>query len=208
MMQFQIAEFFPTTGVKNVLDYGAGNSPYRQFITCNRYTTADIKQNLNSDIEHIFSPNCPLQLEDNTFDLVLLLDVLEHVPDPVFVLKEIIRLMVPEGKLIISLPFIYREHETPGDYWRYTFYGIQKLVEDQNGYIQRHKKVGNFAYTIISLFLERGIENGEKDNLGYLGRSINWLVRAALPLFSNVLKRSSGEHDGIYHHLLVEVKFN
>ena len=41
---------------------------------------------------------------DGYFDAVLLLDVLEHVPDPAAVIQEIGRLLRPGGQLIVSVP--------------------------------------------------------------------------------------------------------
>lgn len=42
------------------------------------------------------------QLE--TYDLILLLDVLEHLPDPAETLKKLAKLLSPEGRVIISVP--------------------------------------------------------------------------------------------------------
>lgn len=108
LMQAQIAAFLPAEQVSSVLDYGGGNSPYRPFICRDRYVTADVGQNLAGDIEHLIVPGEPLPIAAGTFDLLLLLDVLEHAPDSAFVLGEIRRLLSPRGRLVISLPFLYR----------------------------------------------------------------------------------------------------
>jgi len=207
LMQEQIAAFLPTEHFDSVLDYGTGNSPYRSFISCDRYVTADVGQNLAGDIEHLLIPGEPLKIAEKTFDLVLLLDVLKHVPDTSFVLGEIRRLLAPGGCLVISLPFLYCEHETPNDFTRYTVFGVSEFISRHQGSIVRITKAGNVYYTLISLFLERGISNGESVSLGTMGRIANRIVHAFVPLLAPLLRRPPKSDDGIYHHLLLEVCF-
>ncbi len=208
IMQAQIAAFLPAKQVGRVLDFGAGNSPYRRFILCDCYVTADIQQNIAGNIEHLIIPGEPLPFAAGTFDLVLMLDVLEHVPDPAFVLGEIRRLLAPGGRLLISLPFLYREHETPLDFVRYTMFGIRELIAREQGMLVRACKAGNIYYTILSLFFERGVANGEINRLGVLGRLVNRALRTLVPLLAPILRRPPKNDDGIYHHLLLEVSFS
>ena len=207
LMQAQIAAFLPAVKLGRVLDYGAGNSPYRHLFECDRYVAADISQNLAGDIDHLIVPGEPLQIAAGTFDLVLLLDVLEHVSDPAFVLSEIRRLLAPGGRLIISRPFLCREHETPFDFARYTVFGVRELVARQQGSLVRVRKAGNVYYTLLSIFLERGVGNGERSRLGVTGRIVNRALRALVPLLAPLLRRPPCSDDGIYHHLLLEVSF-
>ncbi len=46
----------------------------------------------------------PLPFDDKHFDLVFMLDVIEHLPNPVSVLSETMRVLKPAGKLMISTP--------------------------------------------------------------------------------------------------------
>lgn len=62
-----------------VLDFGAGNSPYRGFFDCDHYVTADIEQNVDGTIDHILA-DARLPRAAKGADLVLAFDVLEHVP--------------------------------------------------------------------------------------------------------------------------------
>ncbi len=45
-----------------------------------------------------------LPFEDQTFSVVTMLDVLEHVPDPISSLREVERVLRPNGRLILSVP--------------------------------------------------------------------------------------------------------
>ncbi|MGQ9784823.1 MAG: methyltransferase domain-containing protein [Armatimonadota bacterium] len=57
---------------------------------------------------------------DGAFDGIVSTWVLEHLRDPWMFFKEAYRVVRPEGFLIIAVPFIYREHGSPFDYWRFT----------------------------------------------------------------------------------------
>ncbi|MES2770830.1 MAG: methyltransferase domain-containing protein [Pseudomonadota bacterium] len=208
LMQEQIATFLPSAPVARVLDYGAGNSPYRHVICCEHYLRADLSQNLAGDIDQLIIPGEQLPFAPASFNLILLLDVLEHLADPAFVLRDIKRLLAPQGRLIISVPFLYREHETPHDFARYTAFGIRQLIANQEGTVLRLKKVGNVFYTLLSLFLERGIVNGERNRLGLPGRIVNRVACWLVPLLAPLLHSPASADAGIYHHLLLEVGFS
>ncbi len=204
----QVVDFFPNKRWGNVLDYGAGNSPYRDYIDCDFYRTVDINQNAACDIDYLLSGGPGVPLADKSVDLILLMDVLEHVREPGPILIELRRLLSNGGRLIISLPFIYREHETPSDFYRYTLFGIQELISSHSGRIIKVAKVGNFWYTFLSLFMERKIYYGERNKLGLFGRIINKLLRGITPLLSPWLKYPPDMNACIYHHLLLEVEFS
>lgn len=208
IMQRQIAAFLLAGQLGGVLDYGAGNSPNRHVLTCDRYVAADVSQNLAGDIDHLIILGEKLPILDQTFDLVLLLDVLEHVAEPDFVLGEIRRLLTPNGRLIISVPFMYREHETPHDFARFTVFVMQELLRRQQGRVMRIPKVGNVYYTLPALFLKRGVANGEQNRLGLFGRLLNRALRSLVSVLATVLCKPPRDDDGVYHHLLVEVSFS
>lgn len=70
----------------------------------------------------------PLPFEDGRFDTVILSDVLEHVPDPQLLWRELARLLVPGGKVILNVPFYYSIHAHPHDYYRYTNFALQRFA--------------------------------------------------------------------------------
>ena len=64
-----------------------------------------------------------------SYDTALCLELLEHVPDPSRALSEISRVLKRGGWLILSVPHLSRLHEEPNDFYRYTKYGLQFLLE-------------------------------------------------------------------------------
>lgn len=64
------------------------------------------------------SENIPVQ--NSSYDVVLITEVLEHLEYPEQTLKEAFRVLKDGGKLILSMPFLYPVHAHPFDYQRWT----------------------------------------------------------------------------------------
>lgn len=71
----------------------------------------------------------PLPFSDESFDTILLSDVLEHIPEPENLWKEMQRILRPEGRIILNVPFFYKLHEIPHDYLRYTEFALRRFAE-------------------------------------------------------------------------------
>jgi len=79
--------------------------------------------------------------DDASFDAVLCNQVLEHVFTPDAFLKEIARVLRPRGRLLLTVPFVWDEHEQPYDYARYSSFGLSALLERSGFYIVRQRKI-------------------------------------------------------------------
>ena len=62
---------------------------------------------------------CP-EIPDATFDVVLSVDVFEHIDRPWRAGEEIVRILRPGGLVYTSTLFSWRYHPCPIDFWRYT----------------------------------------------------------------------------------------
>jgi SAM-dependent methyltransferase len=113
-----------------VLDAGAGNSLYRHHFADLRYESADFQQVAKeyAPVDYV----CDLAavpVEDDRYELVVLTQVLEHLPDPISVLREMRRVLKPGGRIWASTPLSYEEHEVPYDFYRYTQFGLRHVME-------------------------------------------------------------------------------
>jgi SAM-dependent methyltransferase len=70
-----------------------------------------------------------LPLKDESLDSIVCTGVLEHVSDPPSAVKEIFRVLKPEGRAFFELPFMQTYHAAPGDYYRWTPTGVQRLLQ-------------------------------------------------------------------------------
>ena len=121
-----------------VLDAGAGNCPYRHLFAHAKYESADFGQ-LDKEYGQLtyVCDLAELPVEANRYDLILLTQVLEHLPEPLTVLHELYRVLKPTGELWLSAPLFFAEHEAPFDFYRYTRFGLRHLLESAGFAIQR-----------------------------------------------------------------------
>ena len=67
---------------------------------------------------------------DNSYDVVITDQVMEHVADPWAAVAEVRRILKPGGWFICTTPFLIQIHNYPGDFWRFTPDGIKVLMRD------------------------------------------------------------------------------
>jgi SAM-dependent methyltransferase len=73
--------------------------------------------------------NGPLPFPDQTFDTIVLSDVLEHIARPETLWAEMARILAPGGEILMNVPFLYWIHASPHDYYRYTESALRRFVE-------------------------------------------------------------------------------
>jgi SAM-dependent methyltransferase len=118
----------------NILDVGCGYKPYYPFLKqyANSYIGTDIiKDNPAIDI---ICPAENLQIEDNWADLTLCMSVLEHVDDPIQVVKELYRVTKPGGSVFAVTHGSFPWHPYPQDHWRWTQTGLPLLFTKYAGF--------------------------------------------------------------------------
>lgn len=121
-----------------VLDAGAGEGYYQTLFEGKDYYSVDLcKADKTYGELAVVSDLANIPFHDNCFDLVICTQVMEHVSDPRRVLNELTRVLKPGHALWISTPFFYEQHEIPYDYYRYTTYGLQNLLEKSQLHIKQ-----------------------------------------------------------------------
>ncbi|MEI6702015.1 MAG: methyltransferase domain-containing protein [Deltaproteobacteria bacterium] len=68
-------------------------------------------------------------LQDEAFDYIVCTEVLEHTLDPFGAVKEMHRLLKVNGYLFLTVPFNFRIHGPLPDCWRFTEYGLRRLLD-------------------------------------------------------------------------------
>ncbi len=105
-----------------VLDVGCGDRPYRELFP--GATGFDVPGNPHADLHGSLES---IPVEDASFDVVLCLQVLEHVPDPAAAVRELRRVVRPGGRVLLSTHGVYPFHPNPDDLWRWTHQGLERL---------------------------------------------------------------------------------
>lgn len=125
-----------------LLDVGAGkNLLYKDILSsyCEEYESLDIIDNSSIDYQQDIRD---MKLDSETYDTVFCRNVLEHIKNPREALKEIARILKKDGKVIITVPHLAYLHNEPGDYYRFTKYGIKHLIEETDMEIIEIKEAG------------------------------------------------------------------
>jgi SAM-dependent methyltransferase len=116
-----------------VLDCGAGEGRYRGFFEGRRYVGVDLALG-NAAWDYagldVFADLQRLPFRDRSADAVLATQTLEHLRDPREFLREAARVLRPGGRLLLTAPQGFREHQAPHDYWRFTRYSLRMLAEE------------------------------------------------------------------------------
>lgn len=141
-----------------LLDVGCGTKPYRSLFKVTTYTGLEMDTPLarQRGIADAYYDGNAFPFPDGSFDSVLCNQVLEHVFNPDFFLREIVRVLKPGGRLLLTAPFIWDEHEQPYDYARYSSFGLKALLE-KNGFrlILQRKLLANASvlFQLLNAYL-------------------------------------------------------
>lgn len=143
-----------------LVDIGCGRMTYRhdlepyvvKYIGVDHPTISAIYRNPRKP--EVYADASKLPFEDGTFDIALLLEVTELLPDPISAFGEIGRIVKPNGILILLSPFLYSIHDEPYDWGRYTDKALTNFVERSSFQVIKVEKLGGFLdFWTISLLV-------------------------------------------------------
>jgi SAM-dependent methyltransferase len=126
-----------------VLDVGCGTKPYERYVAATSYVGLEHNKTVHSRAD-VFYDGTIFPFAANEFDAVLCNQVLEHVFTPEQFLMEIRRVLRAGGLLLLTVPFVWDEHEQPYDFGRYSSFGLRALLE-RSGFkvIQQRKTLAD-----------------------------------------------------------------
>jgi SAM-dependent methyltransferase len=132
-----------------VLDFGARQAPYQSIFVdgTTRFLKADLAGGDVIDVE--IGKDGRLRHPSESVDLVLSLQVLEHVPDAPAYLEEAHRVLKPGGLLWLTTHGIWPYHPTPEDFHRWTLSGLRRLVKARFEVIDTDALMGGPAYAFM-----------------------------------------------------------
>jgi SAM-dependent methyltransferase len=136
-----------------VLDVGCGSRPYELLVSSTEYVglELDTPENRRTKRADVYYDGSELPFPDRSFDGVISNEVLEHVFEPDAFIADIARVLKPNGRLLLTVPFVWDEHEQPRDYGRYSSFGLAALLEKHGFIILRHRKTAANVKIIFQL---------------------------------------------------------
>jgi len=133
------------TGI--VLDIGCADGKPRRYLSSEAsyvgldyYSTAASWYGTRPDL---YADARRLPLRDDSVDHVLLLDVLEHIPDPELCLAEIGRTLKRGCRMTVQVPFLYPIHDAPLDFHRWTRFGLERAAARHGFAVETANAIGH-----------------------------------------------------------------
>lgn len=140
------------------LDIGCGQKPYQSLCASSEYIglELDTKENRAFKKADFFYDGKILPFDNASMDSVVSHQVFEHIFHPQAFLSEIHRVLKDNGILMLSVPFVWDEHEQPYDFARYSSFALNALLKEHGFEIIAFKKsVANLAliFQLINAYL-------------------------------------------------------
>lgn len=141
-----------------ILDFGCGAKPYRHFFEgCDEYIGCDIEASGHShqmETIDVYYNGKTIPFEDGEFDGVFSSEVFEHIFNLEEILCELHRCLRERGLMLVSVPFVWNEHEVPYDFGRYTSFGLRDLLERNGFAVLEMRKASSWIETVFQMVME------------------------------------------------------
>lgn len=190
------------------LDVGCGLRPYEIYFPNNTYYGVDIM--VSGRARSLKAPDYyydgkKLPFKNNSFEGVISTQVLEHTSDPRHFILEIHRILKPGGRLIISLPFVWQEHEEPYDFYRFTSFGINELLKN-NGFKTECIIKDSGAIDTLAMIINVYMIHHFVPNIFGFGHLISLLFCFPIQLLAILLQKVLPDKGQLYLNLVVYAK--
>jgi SAM-dependent methyltransferase len=188
-----------------ILDAGAGELKYRPLCAHLDYVSQDFGvydgrgDSIGFQTGHwdtskvdILSDITQIPESDASFDAVMCIEVLEHVPGPVEALHELSRVLKPGGILVLTAPFCALTHLAPYMFETgFTPYFYEHWLDVLGFEIEAMEHNGNY-FEYLAQEVRRLPEVGEQ----YAGMKPRLGERAAIAIMLELLGKLSGANEG------------
>jgi len=162
-----------------LLDIGAGTGDFLAAAKANSWEVTGVEP---SDKARDIAASKGISLFENTqdfanesFDVITMWHVLEHVPDPEIQIKELKRLLKPKGTLIVAVPnfnsydakhygAFWAAYDVPRHLWHYSITAIRSLFAKENMVVHQvlPMKFDSFYVSLLSEKYKTGQMNYPK----------------------------------------------
>jgi SAM-dependent methyltransferase len=139
-----------------MLDVGCGERPYEAlFPGAAEIVGFDVPGNQHADLHGSIDA---IPVEDASFDVVLCLQVLEHVSDPAAAVRELRRAVRPGGRVLLATHGVYPFHPNPDDFWRWTHTGLERLFRTNAEWTSVTVRPGAGTAATIAMLVAHGVD--------------------------------------------------
>jgi SAM-dependent methyltransferase len=174
-----------------MLDVGCGRKPYAELFHVSEHLgleldTPQARARAQADV---FYDGQRFPFPEARFETVFASQVFEHVFEPDAFLAEAHRVLVPGGQLLLTMPFVWDEHEQPHDFARYSSFGIRHLLE-KHGFrlLALHKSGADLSVVLQTwgMYVYKAVAPGtgwlKLGTAGLLTLPVNLIGQLLIPL--------------------------
>jgi SAM-dependent methyltransferase len=138
-----------------MLDFGCGSKPYKSlFSNVTEYIGLDYNgeghPHHNENID-VYYDGKVIPFADEYFDSVFSSEVFEHLFNIEEILPELNRVMKTKGKILVTCPFVWNEHEVPADFARYTRFALKSMMEKNGFTVLIQDKSGDYLSALYQM---------------------------------------------------------
>jgi len=183
-----------------ILDVGCGSKPYQKFfVNSTEYIGLEIDtpENRNHKKADYFYDGKSFPFENGSFDSILTSQVFEHVFNPDEFLKEVNKVLKTQGVLLLTVPFVWDEHEQPFDYARYSSFGLRHILEKHGFEIMEQRKSVDDIRVIFQLINDYIYKKTVSQN-PYLNLLITLVLMAPCNILGEIISKILPKNSDLY----------
>jgi SAM-dependent methyltransferase len=166
---------------RRLCDLGCGKVPlygvYKSYIKENICVDWKNTSHKSEYVDFELDLTRKLPFKKSEFDTIILSDVLEHIPNPENLFKEMKRILKKKGKILLNTPFYYWIHEEPHDYFRYTRYSLMRFARHYKFKIIQLNVVGGMPEVIADILAKNFVK------ISFIGKTLSSFVQKVAYLF-------------------------
>jgi SAM-dependent methyltransferase len=181
------------------LDVGCGIKPYEHLFDAESYVGLEIdtEENRRDSKAEYFYQGHEFPFANDSFDSVLVNQVLEHVFNPDEFLGEVNRVLSDGGVFLLTVPFVWDEHLQPYDYGRYSSFGLRFILSKHGFVIVEHRKSVNDIRVVFQLLNDYIYKKTLTSN-PYLNLTAAVALMAPINILGEGLARILPKNDDLY----------
>ena len=182
-----------------VVDVGCGQKPYEWLFISSQYVGLEVdnEENRKNKKADFFYDGTVFPFREEEYDSMVLIQVFEHVFNPDSFLREVNRVLKVGGVLLMSVPFVWDEHEQPHDYARYSSFGLCSLLQSHGFEVVEHRKSVNDIRVVFQI-LNAYIYKITITKNTYLNLIITLLLIAPFNILGELLSKLLPKNNDLY----------
>jgi SAM-dependent methyltransferase len=173
--------YIPRYARGRLLDLGCGKVPlyeaYRSYVSENVCIDWENSPHKNEYLDATCDLTQRLPYGENEFDTIILSDVLEHVPQPENLWREMWRVLHRGGMVLLNVPFYYWVHEAPYDFYRYTEFALRRFADSSHFKVLVLDAIGGAPEILADVFAK------QVQHIPVIGQGLAIAVQSAVRIF-------------------------